>query len=87
MVAARVNVGRAEPSHSAAESHDEDKKSYLIVPLLIMFAMAVFNGMTYRGLMTFLPAYFAERVRLSWLPLHEVMVGGTYRRDGVRNAT
>ncbi len=44
--------------------------------LVLLFAMAVFNGMTYRGLMTFLPAYFAESVRLSWLPMQQVTVGG-----------
>jgi len=44
--------------------------------LAILFVMAVFNGMTYRGLMTFLPAYFAERVKMGWLPVTDVTVGG-----------
>jgi MFS family permease len=77
VIAARVNVGRAEEPGSGSGKDNQSEKPYLLIPLVIMFFMAVFNGMTYRGLMTFLPSYFAERVHLSWLPLHQVTVGGT----------
>jgi len=77
VIAARVNVGRVEEPGSGGGKDNQNEKPYLLIPLAIMFTMAVFNGMTYRGLMTFLPSYFAERVHLSWLPLHQVTVGGT----------
>lgn len=57
-----------------AQNNSGDIKVWLIV---IFFVMAIFNGMAYRGLLTFLPAYFSERVHLDWLPLQEVLTGGT----------
>jgi len=53
-----------------------DKKKVLVLPLVVLFIMSIFNGMTYRGLMTFLPSYFAEAVHISWLPFEEMTVGG-----------
>jgi MFS family permease len=46
-------------------------------PLVLIFMMAVFNGMTYRGFTSFVPAYFAQSVRLSWLELDPAVMGGT----------
>ncbi|HUT55731.1 MAG TPA: MFS transporter [bacterium] len=66
-----------EPAGDAADGANNNARPYLLAPLLLLFSMAVFNGMTYRGLMTFLPAYFAENVHLSWLPLQAATVGGT----------
>ncbi|MFO8057123.1 MAG: MFS transporter [bacterium] len=56
--------------------------SVLVVPLVLLFVMAVFNGMTYRGLMTFLPSYFAERVEMNWEVL-SFLAGETAAGRGV----
>jgi MFS family permease len=67
-----------ESAGDAPNSANISARPYLLAPLLLLFSMAVFNGMTYRGLMTFLPSYFAEKVHLSWLPLNPATVGGTF---------
>lgn len=52
-------------------------RPYRLWPLAFIFAMAFFNGMTYRGLMTFLPTYFAERVDLAFFhSFPKAAVGG-----------
>lgn len=77
VLAGRVKVERDAPEKKGEEDKGDNSRPVLLIPLIILFAMGVFNGMTYRGALTFLPAYFAERVHASWLPLGEVAVGGT----------
>jgi MFS family permease len=72
VLASRIDVGHPA---SGPKTEPADQR-YLLRPLALVFAMGVFNGMTYRGLMTFLPAYFTEKVHLAWLPLQQVTVGG-----------
>ncbi len=45
--------------------------------IIIFFTASVFTGMTYKGIMTFLPAFMGEQVRLSYLPADPVALGGT----------
>ena len=45
--------------------------------ILIFFTASVFTGLTYKGIMTFLPAFMGEQVRLSFLPSDPVALGGT----------
>jgi MFS family permease len=72
----RVEHEQAEKA-SDPDGNNNNARPYLLGPLLLLFSMAVFNGMTYRGLMTFLPSYFAQNVHLSWLPLQAATMGGT----------
>ena len=43
----------------------------------VFFLSAMALGLTYKGIMTFLPAYLGERVQLSFLRLDAVALGGT----------
>ena len=57
------------------EKLDRYERSYL--NLVLFFLTAVFLGITYRGIMTFLPAYMGQKVQSSFIPLDPVAIGGT----------
>ena len=73
VVVGKIDVGRKVSPTDGPESAD---RRYLIRPLALLCLMGVFNGMTYRGLMTFLPAFFTTRVHLDWLPVGPYVTGG-----------
>jgi MFS family permease len=45
--------------------------------LLLFFLSAMALGLTYKGIMTFLPAYMGERIHIGGLVLNKVALGGT----------
>jgi MFS family permease len=47
------------------------------VKLVAFFGAATFLGLTYKGIMTFLPAYMGENVHLDFLKMDTVRLGGT----------
>ena len=51
------------------------KISYL--SLIVFFTSAAALGLTYKGIMTFLPAYMGQNVHLSFFKLDTVAIGGT----------
>lgn len=59
------------------EAKHDAGPDYRLVPLLLIFAAAMWNGMAYRGFTTFFPVYFAKSVSLPWLHLSKVTLGGT----------
>lgn len=73
VVIGKIDVGRKA---SPADDPGPADRRYLLRPLAFICLMGVFNGMTYRGLMTFLPAYFTTRVHLDWLPVGPYVIGG-----------
>lgn len=78
--------GDEDECNNDADAGRFKDSSILVAPLVLFFVMAVFNGMTYRGLMTFLPSYFAEKVQVDWQALEflsrgpgedmQVIIGG-----------
>ncbi len=80
-----ADIGKEDVNNRTDAGRFKDS-SILLVPLVLFFVMAIFNGMTYRGLMTFLPSYFAEKVQLDWQSLEflsrgpgddvQVIIGG-----------
>jgi MFS family permease len=54
---------------------DPKKRAYL--NLVLFYLTACFLGITYRGTMTFLPAYMGQNVQLSFIKLDAVAIGGT----------
>jgi MFS family permease len=69
------------PAKSAftSEPRDIDKKSsekisYLI--LIIFYSSAAALGLTYKGIMTFLPAYMGEKIHFGFITLSKVTLGG-----------
>lgn len=48
-----------------------------IPQLVLFFLTAIALGLTYKGIMTFLPVYLGERVQLDFLEMNTVALGGT----------
>lgn len=68
------------PSSEAASTQAITEKVSLrpfILLLILVFAAQVLNGFIYRGMVTFLPAYLAERTNFSFLGLDSLFVAGS----------
>ena len=66
----KSTVGLKKESETALK-----KISYL--NLIVFFTSAAALGLTYKGIMTFLPAYMGQKVHLSFFKLDTVAIGGT----------
>lgn len=55
-------------------SQEEEGKSFL--PLIFFLAAGGTIGLCYRGVMTFLPTYLAQKVQIDFLPIESVALGG-----------
>ena len=69
---------RPEIRETAAQSPGEQEPSAVsYVNLIVFFLSAMALGLTYKGIMTFLPAYMGESIRIPGLGVGKVAVGGT----------
>lgn len=68
-------VAAKESSRSAAAGETPCSISYLNLVFFFLSAMAL--GLTYKGIMTFLPAYMGESIRIGGLQIGKVAMGGT----------
>lgn len=59
------------------ESETGLKKRISYLNLIVFFTSAAALGLTYKGIMTFLPTYMGQKVHLSFLKLDTVALGGT----------
>ena len=66
----KVSVGMGKESEAGLS-----KISY--VNLIVFFTSAAALGLTYKGIMTFLPTYMGQNVHLSFFKLDTVAIGGT----------
>jgi MFS family permease len=76
-----ASLGLHEPSQDASEEEKTGqtvKKEPVgaLLPLVFVFAASMMTGLCYRGVLTFLPTYMAQKVQLSFLPIHGVALGG-----------
>jgi MFS transporter, FSR family, fosmidomycin resistance protein len=71
-----VNISVEVQKEDLNNNENGPAPPYRFWPLFVLFTLGIFNGMTYRGLMTFLPAYFSEKAHFTWLPVNEVVLGG-----------
>jgi FSR family fosmidomycin resistance protein-like MFS transporter len=60
-----------------AEARGGGLRSVSYLNLVIFFLSAISLGLTYKGIMTFLPSYMGQNVHLSFLRLNTVTLGGT----------
>jgi MFS family permease len=77
-----LTLGTPTPGPVAEGAHHPQKtegepRSISYVNLAIFLASATSLGLTYKGIMTFLPSYMGESVHLSFLRLDTVSMGGT----------
>jgi FSR family fosmidomycin resistance protein-like MFS transporter len=70
-----VNV-EARDFSPALRDDQGHSRPYLFLPLILLFLLSMFNGMCYRGLMTFLPTFFIEKVNIGYLHMEGVVKGG-----------
>lgn len=75
LTVARQWAGTRSVALSKEAEGDQGEISYL--NLVVFFLSACALGLTYRGVMTFLPAYMGQNVHLSFLRLEAVALGGT----------
>jgi len=47
-----------------------------LLPLIVFFISSAIVGLCYRGVLTFLPTYMAQKVQIDFLPLGSVALGG-----------
>jgi MFS family permease len=71
----RQSVRKKVPGQTGKEVEAEQRISML--NLVIFFVSAMALGLTYKGIMTFLPAYMGESVRLFGMTVNKVTLGGT----------
>lgn len=76
-VSLRGISGVASPPRSPRET-GAAAQSIPYLKLVLFFASATLLGLTYKGIMTFLPAYMGENVRLSFITLDTLSLGGTF---------
>jgi MFS family permease len=68
----------AEPeSTGTASGTDKKTNGISIVNLVIFYSSATALGLTYKGIMTFLPAYMGEKIHFGFISLNKVTLGGT----------
>ena len=56
------------------KTEEKKKKSYY--PLILFFLTAIFLGLTYKGIMTFLPIYMGENVHFNFIKSNKIALGG-----------
>ena len=66
----------SEKSAGQTQSAGIDRKSLLTIIVFFLSTMAL--GLTYKGIMTFLPTYMGTRVNLTIMNLNAVTLGGTF---------
>lgn len=49
-----------------------------IIPLALIFGAQILNGFIYRGVLTFLPLYFSQRLHFTFLNMDAVLIGGSF---------
>ena len=64
-------------SATLAKEPQDDQSKVLYLNLIVFFISACALGLSYRGVMPFLPAYMGQNVHLSFLRLDAVALGGT----------
>lgn len=69
-----VPEGNGNDTIEGSTSQEEGGKSFL--SLIIFLVSSVTIGLCYRGVMTFLPTYMAQKVHIEFLPIGSVALGG-----------
>lgn len=64
-------------SVKSATEPEVNSRTVSYLNLVVFFSSATALGLTYRGIMTFLPAYMGQNVHLSFLKIDTVALGGT----------
>ncbi len=69
-------VSREKPQDEMKVGATEEGSSQSFLPLIVFFACSTSIGLCYRGVMTFLPTYMAQKVQIDFLPIESVALGG-----------
>ncbi len=66
-----------KPATEQESGPGDPEKGFSYLKLVIFFLSATALGLTYKGIMTFLPAYMGENVHLGFMEMNNVALGGT----------
>jgi MFS family permease len=69
-------VPQKTPHENEGHAGFQGESKGLLFPLIVFFASAIMIGLSYRGVITFLPTYMAQKVRIDFLPIESVALGG-----------
>jgi len=61
----------------ATDLNNKSGKKISYLNLIIFYSSAAALGLTYKGIMTFLPAYMGEKIHFGFITLSKVTLGGT----------
>ncbi|MDX2447642.1 MAG: MFS transporter [Desulfobacterales bacterium] len=64
-------------SNPQADSRTDPKKKTSVLSLCLFFLSATALGLSYKGIMTFLPTYMGQNIQLGFLKMDVVTMGGT----------
>jgi FSR family fosmidomycin resistance protein-like MFS transporter len=64
-------------TNEPGKEEKESQGTILYLNLVLYYMSAVLLGFTYRGIMTFLPAYMGQKVQISFIELDTITLGGT----------
>ncbi|MBI2847796.1 MAG: MFS transporter [Chloroflexi bacterium] len=82
LAALLYNFNRTEIPVASADTNAADTSprhpSSIILPLVIIFIASAMNGLVYRGLVTFLPVYFSQRLSFSFLHWDSMVFAGSF---------
>ncbi|MBU0544270.1 MAG: MFS transporter, partial [Proteobacteria bacterium] len=66
-----------EFSAECLDDKNRPKKGISYLNLVVFYCSAAALGLTYKGIMTFLPAYMGEKIHFGFITLSKVTLGGT----------
>jgi MFS family permease len=71
---------KIQPQSTAATTGGNPQKSNrgVSLNLILFFSSTAFLGLTYKGIMTFLPTYMGQKVTISFMELDVVAIGGAF---------
>ncbi len=74
-----LTIPRRPVMKEEAEENTRNKERFAIsyLNLIVFFLSAMALGLTYKGIMTFLPAYMGENIQIGGLRVGKVALGGT----------
>ncbi|HUV56578.1 MAG TPA: MFS transporter [Dehalococcoidales bacterium] len=74
---ARTEIPVIKQSTAESGTKNVSLRPFLL-PLALIFCIQVLNGFIYRGIVTFLPLYFGERIQFTFLNMDSLLIAGAF---------
>ena len=70
------DIPKKDPMDDIEGGVSRNERGVSLLPLVVFFASSATIGLCYRGVLTFLPTYMAQKVQIDFLPIGSVALGG-----------